>query len=310
MLPVVNNQASNRDESPRRKIGSLYILRHFRGELAFGVSFWINYVGGLVFFTLAAKLLVHTEMEFSLITFSYLHLFLLLFISIGIPWLMVGTWRSASEYVASGGNRMWSFSVKTIILIGAYYLFKLIMFSTIPMIGEFGEIVTGDKNIPPYDILVHSEGTIIQFRGGLRAGAEREFRMKLESSSRIRVLQIESDGGRLKEGMRIGRMVRIAGLATVVSTHCKSAATFLFISGKERIVTRDAKMGFHRPSGIGSSGGEYENIRKFMEKAGISKDFINRALSTSSDEMWYPTYEEMLQAGVVTGELVDGKIRR
>lgn len=105
-------------------------------------------------------------------------------------------------------------------------------------------------------------------------------------------------------------MVRNAGLATVVSTHCESAATFLLISGKERIITRDARIGFHRPAGIGSSGTEYENVQQFMEEAGIAKDFIDRAFSTGPDEMWYPTYEEMLQAGVVTGELIDGKIVR
>lgn len=47
-----------------------------------------------------------------------------------------------------------------------------------------------------------------------------------------------------------------------------------------------------------------------MKEAGISKEFIDRVLATSPDDMWYPTYEEMRQAGVVTGQLVDGEIRR
>lgn len=310
MLSILDTHGSKRDESLRQKNESLYILRHFRGELAFSVSFWINYVGGLVFFTLVSKALVYAKGEFSLITFSYLTLALSLLASIGIPWLMVGAWRSASRYVASGGRRFWSRSVKVVILVGAYNLGKMIIIQTIPMIGVYCGIVTGDKEIGPYDILVHSDGAIIQFRGSLRAGAEYEFKSKLKSSARIRVLQIESEGGRLAEGMRIGRLIRNSELATVVSTYCESAATFLFISGKERIIARGAKIGFHRPSGIGSSGADYENVRQFMEEAGIKRDFINRVLSMSPCEMWYPSYEEMLQAGVVTGELVDGKIRR
>ena len=260
--------------------------------------------------SLIAKALVYAKGELSLVTFSYLALSFSLVTAIGIPWLMVGTWRSASRYVVQGGKRLWALSVKAVILVGAYYLVKMIVFQTIPMIGEYGGIIAGDKETRPYDILVYNDGKIIQFRGGLRAGAERDFRDKLQSSAQIRVLQIESDGGRLSEGIRIGRMIHSAGLVTCVSTYCNSAATFLFISGKERVVTREAKIGFHRPSGKVGNGRNYENIRQFMKEAGISEDFINRVIATSPDEMWYPTYEEMLQAGVVTGELVDGKIRR
>jgi hypothetical protein len=178
------------------------------------------------------------------------------------------------------------------------------------MIGEYGRIITGDKDTPPYTIVADSRGEIIDFRGGLRAGAECEFKRQLESSTRIRMLGIESDGGRLSEGMRIGRMVRNRGLHTMVLTHCESAGTFIFISGRERIVAPKARIGFHRPSGVVPRSDGYEEVRQFMKEAGISEEFIDRVLSTSPDDMWYPTYEEMRQAGVVTGQLVDGEIRR
>lgn len=310
MSPTTERYDSNSDEASRRKTRSLYIVRHFCGKLSLGVAFWINYVGGLFIFALGSKLLVSALGGFSLITSSYLYLSFSLLIAIAIPWLMIGVWRSASKHVALGGRRLWGLLAKVIILASLYDVGRLIIFQTIPMAGVYFGIITGDKDISPYGVIVHSEGAIIQFRGGLRAGAEQEFKKQLETSARIRVLQIESDGGRLKEGMRIGALIRKAGLVTVVSTHCKSAAIFLFIAGNERIVTRGAKIGFHRPSGIGSTDAEYENVQRFMEQAGIAKNFIDRTLSTSSDEMWYPTYDEMLQAGVVTGELVDGKIRR
>jgi len=309
-IPAVGTYNTGYDEAASRRPRAFYFMRHFRGELTFKVSFWVNYFGGLHFLTLISYALIYAKDEFSLITFSYLALAFSLVKSFGMPWLMVGTWRSASNYVAQGGKRLWSISAKAVILVGAYYSVKMIVFQTIPMIPEYGGIITGDKETRPYGVIVHSDGKIIQFRGGLRAGAEGDFRDKLRSSTQIRVLQIESDGGRLSEGMRIGRMVRNAGLATVVSTHCESAATFLLMSGKERIITRGAKIGFHRPSGVGSNDAEYENVRQFMEDAGISKDFVDRVLATSPDDMWYPTYEEMFQAGVVTGEFVDGKIRR
>ena len=292
---------------PTRRKRSFYILRHLRGELPLGISFWINYIGGVNFFALFSILLVRAAKGFDLVAQSYVALPYFLSILVVFPWVMVGTWRSASRYATSGGTRFWSWATKLIILVGLYYWGNMVVNQTIPSIGVFSGIITGDKGYPPYDMLVNNHGRIIQFHGGLRAGAEREFKRKMDSSSHLRVLQIESHGGRATAGMRIGRMIRRARLVTVVSTYCESAATYLFISGEQRIVTPGAKIGFHASSGIGGS--DAEDVRHFMEEAGISTNFINKVLSTSPDQMWYPTHEEMIQAGVVTGELVDGKIQ-
>lgn len=39
-----------------------------------------------------------------------------------------------------------------------------------------------------------------------------------------------------------------------------------------------------------------------MHSAGASEQFIKRVLATPSNQMWYPTFEEMLAAGVVTSQ--------
>ena len=39
-----------------------------------------------------------------------------------------------------------------------------------------------------------------------------------------------------------------------------------------------------------------------MQAAGVSASFINRALSTPNDQMWYPTFDEMRAAGVITSQ--------
>jgi hypothetical protein len=43
-------------------------------------------------------------------------------------------------------------------------------------------------------------------------------------------------------------------------------------------------------------------VRTTMHSAGASEQFIKRVLATPSNQMWYPTFEEMLGAGVVTSQ--------
>jgi hypothetical protein len=38
-----------------------------------------------------------------------------------------------------------------------------------------------------------------------------------------------------------------------------------------------------------------------MQSAGVSQRFIDRVLKTPSNQMWYPSFEEMRLAGVITG---------
>jgi hypothetical protein len=78
------------------------------------------------------------------------------------------------------------------------------------------------------------------------------------------------------------------------------------MSGKERVVAMGAKVGFHAgnfPGATAEQKLEMDNIvRKTMQAAGVSEEFINHVLDTPSAQMWYPTFEEMRGARVVTSQ--------
>jgi hypothetical protein len=100
--------------------------------------------------------------------------------------------------------------------------------------------------------------------------------------------------------------VRQRNLTTYTSEYCLSAATLVLMAGKERVIAANAKVGFHAGSFPGLTPEQHREmdlfIRSTMQSAGVGEQFINRVLATPSDQMWYPAFEEMKMAGVVTSQ--------
>jgi hypothetical protein len=65
------------------------------------------------------------------------------------------------------------------------------------------------------------------------------------------LLRLQSPGGRIAESVSLARLIRRHSLDTYVESECDSACTVAFLSGRERIATLDARLGFHRSSIVG-----------------------------------------------------------
>jgi hypothetical protein len=118
------------------------------------------------------------------------------------------------------------------------------------------------------------------------------------------------------------------GLRTVARHSCISACTTMFLGGVERSMEPGARLGFHRGAQSadflrelyrGAQGDHgwvdefafaaylYErgevaarNYIEFLVRRGVSIDFALRTLTYSSDDIWFPTPEELFEHGVLT----------
>ena len=149
-----------------------------------------------------------------------------------------------------------------------------------------------------------SGGTELEFSGGIRAGSAQELKRVLQASPEIKVLRMNSGGGRIYEAIKFARLVRESDLDTYTSQYCLSAATLVFIAGKQRVVAEGAKLGFHGGTFPGMTVEQLqasdEMVRQSMVTAGVARGFIDRALATPSRDMWYPSVDELRVAGVIT----------
>jgi hypothetical protein len=126
----------------------------------------------------------------------------------------------------------------------------------------------------------------------------------LSASRRIRVVHLDSIGGRIGEAVKLNKVIRSRRLDTYVSSNCMSACTIAFAGGQRRILRNGAILGFHAASFPGMTKAELVEASRDQKDifaiAGFDKKFIDQALSTPSTELWKPASNVLLQAGVIT----------
>jgi hypothetical protein len=107
--------------------------------------------------------------------------------------------------------------------------------------------------------------------------------------------------------------VKKYGLATYVDSSCMSGCTYIFLAGRDRIATPNAKIGFHRAYLGGwtmTQSREAEQLmRRYYRQAGLSEKFVQRVLATPSEDMWYPTHGELISERVITRSSSGGESR-
>ena len=301
------------NDAPRTKISAPatkanYFVCHWRGDLSLGVSYWANGFLAAILIIFAANMIVAMRGQISLRVTALLALIIYALTIVVSMWQCVGVWRSSSKHVSRGGSSGWATAAKVAVVFGVLSWINVFFNNLLPQSVEMVSILAGDTSIPSYKIQILPGGTEVEFRGGLRAGCAKELEKILFAVPQAKVLHIESVGGRIIEAEAMMKLVRDRNLITYTSERCLSAATVVLMAGKERVIEEGAKVGFHAGTFPGMTSDQLKEmngiVRSTMQSAGISESFISRVLSTPADQMWYPTYEEMKDAGIITGRTV------
>lgn len=136
------------------------------------------------------------------------------------------------------------------------------------------------------------------FHGDIEVGDDNIFEVLLQDCTSGGVL-FKSRGGNLLAGLRIGDMIRTAGLDTAVSydAQCASACALAWLGGKERMMFPTSLVGFHAAyssdsgtpaeSGVGNA-----LVGAYMNNLGLPLDAIIFASSASPSSMnWLNPYD-------------------
>ena len=91
-----------------------------------------------------------------------------------------------------------------------------------------------------------------------------------------------------------------------------SACTMVFLGGRDRSATPQAKIGFHKPylmadKPLQDAAVEAE-MRRFYDEANVRPSFTDKSMSTPSSGMWYPSFDELLASNVVTKRTLGGQV--
>lgn len=288
-----------------------YWLRHWRGQLPLAQSYWVN--GFIVNIAIAVgqALILGLAQSRQLLLVAWAFVIFVLASLALRAWSFVGIWRSAGRHADRGGSETWAWVARAMVVLAI-----LSFFVTGPQlwsqVREMGLIAMGRDPIGlPATIKVSQDGRQITLDGNITSGVGNDLRKTLAAAPNAQNLLLNSHGGRILEALAMADQIKARRLNTRVVENCESACTLLFLAGAERSASPLAQIGFHQPNFPGLSSQDREDIiqsnSQDYREAGMSEDFIQRIMATPPDKMWYPTTEEMTEAGVLNAVVVSRK---
>ena len=201
---------------------------------------------------------------------------------------------------------------------------SFLLLSTTSLLGQSRYTIEG--NTLTLDMTVAAPG--YEFDGELDGYDETEVISYLFDHPEINTLRVTGPGGYGPAGRAISTYLAQHGINTQAFGECASACARIFLGGKSRKLADGAKLGFHRPWIVKERERRlYEANRveekwedefdyvtmiydvamqdmlegiKFMRSRDVDIEFILKIYSTSSYDLWEPSREELLEAGVLT----------
>lgn len=157
-----------------------------------------------------------------------------------------------------------------------------------------------------YRLALADGGASVRLEGLIEFGITRDLEDLLESAKGVRLVSLESMGGRVAEARGLIRVIERFGLMTLARGDCASACALAFMAGRQRWLDEGARLGFHRYGLGGRMAGVFVDPEREQAKdlAVFRRHAVDEALlaridATPHDQMWYPTPAELLAAGVV-----------
>ena len=150
-----------------------------------------------------------------------------------------------------------------------------------------------------------------------------ELRAFLFEHPEIDLIELRSEGGVMTAALDMAAVIVDFSIDTLATGRCESACTLVFLAGENRTLERGARLGFHSTSWSRENIKDYYERMKdshgwidefafaswvyeeamrdfnkeleFMVSRGVSVDFVIRAAYVNSDDIWYPTRDELLR---------------
>ncbi len=302
----VNNKQQNLIKN--KKIS--YFKKHWYGQLTLGISYWINNVLLYIIFTFLI-IFFAKNMDFTndFVLPSIFMVIIWIVVSVLIPWSLIGLWRSTKNHIDKYNITFSANIVRIFVVLGWIQAISLFINTGVPQIIEFSKIAFSKDDIPTYNIRILNNGKELEISNGIEFGLTNEIKKYFDKYPNIKVLHLNSMGGRIAEAQKLSNFLKDKNIITYTSRGCYSACIDIFMAGKYRFINENADLGFHQPAFAGMTKNNlieaiYQQKQYYLSK-GVEKAFIEKAFSTPYNDIWKPSHFELKQAGIID-KVVDG----
>ncbi len=226
------------------------------------------------------------------------------------PWQIVGVLRSCERYLRDFGSAAWVWAIylglAVSIVVTLISVFGALQWLLIDRDVELAADVLERERAAKYALSLSDGDRLIRLSGSLEMGITKKLEAILRQHPGVTAMVLESHGGHIYEGRGVAKLIQRYGLDTYVFGSCSSACTTAFIGGAVRILGGNGRLGFHQyrlsanlPLPFLDIEKEQEKDRLFYQSQGIGKTFLERVFDASHADIWFPSPEVLLAAGVV-----------
>ncbi len=287
-----------------------YFRSHWLGQQSLAWSFWVNLA------LLRAVVFYAGEFVRPLFTGSIFAgavaaiLFFVVAHVVIYAWQVVGLVRACDRYLSSYGS---------IVLVWAAHFGIVVsfLFNLFSVYVDFQSVfIVPDKDLlsferereraSKYALTFSDDNSYVYLSGSFELGITGNLRLLLRQHRSVEGIVLASQGGNIYEGRGVAKLIIEHGLDSYVFESCSSACTTAFIAGATRTLGPNGKLGFHQ-YGLEADYqvpfvdivGEQNTDRIFYQSQNISDEFLDRVFDALRSDLWVPSAEELLEAGVV-----------
>lgn len=294
------------DPRPRPQPGPRrgYLRRHWRGDLPLAAAVIVSaaLVWGLVqLVELVSRRFPLTEDPYVASTLWLIEVALMI---AGVLWWGVGVQRAAIRSVDHGGSMLVA-ALSGLVGVGAFAWVALFWMQSARHV--FPDVwATLNGTAVPAAVELEAPAQLV-VNGDLEFGTTRAVKAALDAKHGAQIVRLESRGGRVAEGLALGRLLRDRGLTTLVSGECSSACVTAFAGGERRVITPTARLGLHSAGGRGSNAASIGEANRrsdeFIASRGVDWRVLEMGAAVAHDAIWFPARVVLLASNLATDEI-------
>ncbi len=299
---------------------SNYLVRHWRGQLSLGVSYWVNGVLlsivlglGVFLSVLSAVFRLGTPLFIALFDDTLAPpgidlqtgaiaglLFIALLAAITL-WQLVGIWRSASNNARKTGRWFWPRVAKVLVV--------LYLLGTTFQIGTTGSnlaSVLGALEGPDFShyVIERRGGSDLVLSGAINERSVGDVIGALDDPS-ITILRITSQGGLVDPAHRLGRYIRDNDVTVIAEGECVSACVMVLAASPAAAVSPGTTVMFQRVEPLAEFANpdlRQQRALSLREAVEVYREFgiAEWAIETAGrQQSWRPTLDQMIRMNLI-----------
>jgi hypothetical protein len=152
---------------------------------------------------------------------------------------------------------------------------------------------------PAYSADIAIGGSTISLSGLIGPDDAEAFKVKAQALPGKATAILYGPGGNLLAAFAIGEFIRLRGWSTYVSDECDSACALIWLGGVQRLMTPNAKIGFHAASLDGQETGLGNVVLgAYLNRIGLGREAVTYATQAGPINITYLTPNEAKRVGI------------